>query len=421
MRIVGKAKRLRLYIGESDQWRGRPLYLALLEALKAEGLAGATVTRGVAGFGAHARIRTASLEVLSSDLPLVVEIVDEHVRIAQALTRVGPMVREGLVTLDDVEVVKYTHRYLQPLPGDRLVRDVMTRDVVSVPPEAAVADVMDLLIGKQFRAVPVVNPGGQPIGIISDGDLITRGGAPSRVSVTERLDAESVQAQLAALRASGRTAGEVMTPHPITLQDDTTLAHAVHAMVTHGLKRLPVVDAQGRLCGVLSRLDVLRTVAAAGAQVALPTEARYGRTVGDVMDTAVPTVQADADLVDVANQMIGATLKRVAVVDSDQHLLGVITDGDLVARARPDVRGGLLAALLGRGNPPPLADTARDVMTAAALSGPPETPVAEAIQRMLTEQRKRFYVVDRNGRLLGAVDRQALLLAIAGIDSAHGA
>ncbi len=416
MRISGKAKRLRLYIGEGDQWRGRPLYLALLETLKQEGLAGATVTRGVAGFGAHARIRTASLEVLSGDLPLVVEAIDEAPRIAQALTRVGPMVREGLITLDDVEVVKYTHRYLQPLPGDRLVRDVMTRAVVSVRPEAAVADVMDLLIGKQFRAVPVVSPTGAPIGIISDGDLISRGGASTRLSVAERLDGESMKAHLDALRASGLTAADVMTREPRTVHDDTTLAHAVQTMVERGLKRLPVVDAAGRLVGMLSRLDVLRTVAAPGAHAAHPAEARHGRTVGEVMDPDVPTVDADTDLVDVAALMVGATLKRVAVVDAERRLLGVITDGDLVARAKPEARGGLLAALIGRGNLPDLADTARDVMTTAALSGPPDTPVADAIRRMLEEQRKRFYVVDVAGRLLGAVDRQALLLAIAGIN-----
>lgn len=416
MRISGKAKRLRLYIGESDQWRGRPLYLALLETLKQEGLAGATVTRGVAGFGAHARIRTASLEVLSGDLPLVVEAIDEAPRIAQALTRVGPMVREGLITLDDVEVVKYTHRYLQPLPGDRLVRDVMTRAVVSVGPDAAVADVMDLLIGRQFRAVPVVSPEGVPVGIISDGDLISRGGAPTRLSVAERLDAESMKAHLDALRASGLTAADIMTRGPRTVRDDATLAHAVQTMVERGLKRLPVVDAAGRLVGVLSRLDVLRTVAAPGSPSTHPAEARHGRTVGEVMDPDVPTVDADTDLVDVAALMVGATLKRVAVVDGAQRLLGVITDGDLVARAKPEARGGLLAALIGRGSLPPLADTARDVMTTTALSGPPDTHVADAIRRMLAEQRKRFYVVDAAGRLLGAVDRQALLLAIAGIN-----
>src|SRR5574341_1293013 len=239
MRITGPGKRLRIYIGESDRWQGRALYTALLETLKREGLAGATVQRGVAGFGAHSRIHIASIERLSEDLPLVVEVVDRPEQIEKALAIVGPMVREGLITVEDVEIVKYTHRYLQPLPGDRLVRDVMTREVVAVTPETPVADVMDLLIGQMFKAVPVVDGARHVVGLISDGDLVARGGAPQRTSVAERLDAEMLTAQLAEIRQMGKTAREVMTSPVITVREDTALSHAVSLMVERDLKRLP--------------------------------------------------------------------------------------------------------------------------------------------------------------------------------------
>jgi PII-like signaling protein len=71
-----KAQRLRIYIGESDRWRSKALDAALLETLRAKGMAGATIFRGVAGFGAHSRIHTTSIEVLSFDLPIVIEVVD---------------------------------------------------------------------------------------------------------------------------------------------------------------------------------------------------------------------------------------------------------------------------------------------------------------------------------------------------------
>ena len=74
--IQQKAQRLVIFIGEADHWRGKPLYAALLDTLKAGGLAGATVTRGVAGFGAHSRIHTASIVRLSEDLPLRIEVID---------------------------------------------------------------------------------------------------------------------------------------------------------------------------------------------------------------------------------------------------------------------------------------------------------------------------------------------------------
>ena len=88
------------------------MYQALLETLKKEGLAGATVTRGVAGFGAHSRIHTAALLQLSEDLPLIIEVVDTPEQIEKGLAAIGPLIKEGLVTLHDVEIVKYTHRAL---------------------------------------------------------------------------------------------------------------------------------------------------------------------------------------------------------------------------------------------------------------------------------------------------------------------
>jgi CBS domain-containing protein len=417
MRITGPGKRLCIYIGESDQWRGRPLYAALLETLKREGLAGATVTRGVAGFGAHSRIHLAAIETLSGDLPLVVEVVDQAERIEQALALVGPMVREGLITLEDVQIVKYTYRYLQPLPGDKLVREVMTRDVVMVAPDTPVADVMDLLIGQQFKAVPVVDEGRHVLGLISDGDLLTRGGVPQRLSVAERLDAETLSKQLAEIRQTGQQAHEIMSMPAIVVPEDTPLAHAVNRMVELNLQRLPVVDANERLVGMLSRVDVLRTVASVKAT---PQEAQAltgaGQTVGEVMDTHVPTVALDAELAEIVDHMVGADLRRVLVVDRQGRVAGIINDGDLVARVKPEARPGLLQALFQRAQAEALPEmTAAQLMTPSVLTGPAGTPIVEAIQQMLDQKRKRFVVVDEAGRPVGIVDRQRLLRAVIGL------
>jgi CBS-domain-containing membrane protein/PII-like signaling protein len=415
MRLDGSAKRLRIYIGESDQWRGRPLYMALLETLKKEGLAGATVLRGVAGFGAHSRIHTASIEVLSGDLPFVVEVVDVGEVIDRALTIVGPMVREGLITLDEVQVIKYTHRYLNPLPGDRFVREVMTREVLSVNLRTSLAELASLLIDREIKAVPVVDQERRVLGIVSDGDILERGNGAVRIGLMERLDEATLAAQLTALRRSGKTAADVMTREVILTRDDASLAHATQLMVEHGLKRLPVVDKERRLCGMLSRVDVLRTVAEpkAGKPGTRPL-ASSGHTVGDVMDTNVPTVKADADLVEIVTLLVGAEIKRVAVLDEAGQVIGVITDGDVIARVRPEVRSGLLAALSGRAAAPASSEVALDLMSRNVLKGPRETPIPEAIRQMLEQKRKRFYVVDGDGRLLGGVDRPTLLRAVAG-------
>lgn len=107
MRIEGPAKRLRIYVGESDQWRGRPLYHAIVLKAREMGLAGATVFRGLEGYGANSRIHTARFLELSSDLPMVIDIVDRPEAIQAFLPHLDAFVTEGLVTLEDVEVIKY--------------------------------------------------------------------------------------------------------------------------------------------------------------------------------------------------------------------------------------------------------------------------------------------------------------------------
>jgi hypothetical protein len=110
MRITGPGKQLRIFIGESDRWHHRSLADAILEMLREEGLAGATVLRGVAGFGAHSRIHTAHVLRLSEDLPIVIEAIDRPDRIEKVMPRLDEMVREGLVVVSDVDIVVYRHR-----------------------------------------------------------------------------------------------------------------------------------------------------------------------------------------------------------------------------------------------------------------------------------------------------------------------
>lgn len=99
MKLEGTGKLLRIFIGETDTWHGKPLYAAIIERLRDQGLAGATGIRGIEGFGAHSRIHTARLLRLSEDLPLLIEIVDREDRIRSVLPMLDEMVTEGLVTL----------------------------------------------------------------------------------------------------------------------------------------------------------------------------------------------------------------------------------------------------------------------------------------------------------------------------------
>ena len=107
MKLEGEGKLLRLFIGESDSWHGKPLYQAIVERVRTEGLAGATVLRGIEGFGADSRIHTSRILRLSEDLPVVIEIVDTADRIDAILPVLDEMVTEGMVTLERVEIIAY--------------------------------------------------------------------------------------------------------------------------------------------------------------------------------------------------------------------------------------------------------------------------------------------------------------------------
>jgi PII-like signaling protein len=109
MKIEGPGKLLRIFIGEADRWHGRSLAEAIVLMLRKEGLAGATVIRGVEGFGADSRIHSAHILRLSEDLPIVVEVVDREDRIRQILPKLDEMVTEGLVCVADVDIVMYRH------------------------------------------------------------------------------------------------------------------------------------------------------------------------------------------------------------------------------------------------------------------------------------------------------------------------
>ena len=120
--LRGKAKLMRIFIGESDRWRGKPLHDAIVESLRANDIAGVTVYRGICGYGAHGRFHKEKRLRLSSDLPIMLTVVDEEAKLRAYLPVLEQMVQEGLVVLSDVDVIKYTHRMpaATPAPEPRI-------------------------------------------------------------------------------------------------------------------------------------------------------------------------------------------------------------------------------------------------------------------------------------------------------------
>lgn len=107
MQLPEDAELLRVFIGESDRFEGHPLYERIVIRARERNMAGATVLKGVMGFGAHSRLHTAKILRLAEDLPMVVEIVDRPDRIADFLPELDEMIDEGLVTIERIRVITY--------------------------------------------------------------------------------------------------------------------------------------------------------------------------------------------------------------------------------------------------------------------------------------------------------------------------
>lgn len=108
MKLEGTGKLLRIFVGESDRHGMQPLYTAIVEAARAAGLSGATAFKGIEGFGARSVVHAARVFDLSTDLPILIELVDTEERVRSFIPTLDTMVRDGMITLETVEVVRYT-------------------------------------------------------------------------------------------------------------------------------------------------------------------------------------------------------------------------------------------------------------------------------------------------------------------------
>ncbi len=416
-----RSKRVRIYINEDDRSHGRALHRAIVELLQAENAMGATVLRGAEGFGATGRLHTGLLVDVVTHLPIIVEWIDTPEQVQRLMPQVLALVQHGLVTVDETEIVLFEPHVVHDLKRTATVATVMTRDVLTVEPATPIRRVVELVLGKTYRAVPVVEAG-KPVGIITNADLVQRGGLGVRVDLLRSLDTPEVHGVLERLSSRSRTAGEVMTRNPVTVEENTSLVAAADRMVRRRLKRLPVIDEAGRLVGMVSRLDLLRS-AAADLPPATPEPYEMGLA-GDeplsrVMRREVPTVHPDTPLAEVFQAVISTRLNRAFVVDAERRVVGLVSDAQLLERVTPTIRPSALGALMGRlpfvhAKEEPVGAHSRgrsaaDVMTRSFAQAGDDVLLSEAIARMLREGQKVLAVTDGGGRLVGIVDRADLL------------
>ncbi|HTY55892.1 MAG TPA: DUF190 domain-containing protein [Candidatus Binataceae bacterium] len=422
--FTGRGKQLTIFIGETDLYQHQALYAAIIEMLRKQGCSGATVNRGVAGFGASSVVHSSAILRLSMDLPITITVIDGPDRIERVLGPLREMAPLALITMQDVDVVQSGAPSKEGLP-DVKVSEVMTREVASVHPDSTIAQVIEILLNKDFTALPVVDETNKVVGMISDSDLLTRGGMSVTISLKKATDPEFVS-QLHDSLMGTRQVSEVMTHEVVTVAPDLIIGSAAKIMVDKRVKRLPVVDAEGKLVGILGRLDLLNTIAA----VHLPEwhpEAHFAgpaATVADVMTRNVPTVRESAPVEDIFQLLVSSSHKRVVVVDDHRRVAGIIADSDLLSRVSRENWPGLMEILAAKipidkisaGAREHLqklrARTAKDLMTRGVITVREKMPVASALALSAEKRVKRLPVVDAEGELVGIVGRSEMMRAL---------
>jgi CBS domain-containing protein len=428
MDLVGRAKRVRIYVNEGDLVGHQPSHVAIVEHLRREHAAGATVVRAVEGFGGAGEVHTERLVDIHPRLPLVIEWIDSPERVDRLLPRLKEMVARGLITVEDTDVVLYSPQPVRRVSARLTAGEVMSREVAAVTRDAPARHVVELMLGKLYRAVPVVD-GGAPVGIITNSDLVGRGGLGVRLELLGSLRAPELHAELERLAREGRSAGEIMTPAPAMVQVGTPLNLVADLMAHNRLKRLPVVDERGLLVGMVSRLDLLRTVAEgfAGEEAEVRELGLQGDLpVGRVMRRDVPTVHPETPLPEVLQAVVATRLNRAVVVDGERRVVGLVTDAELLDRVTPSLRPTALRSLMHRlpfAHPRPAeleaehhaaARRAGELMSTHVPTALESTPLREAITPMLRGREKLICVVDNERRLVGVVDRADLLRGLLG-------
>jgi PII-like signaling protein/predicted transcriptional regulator len=435
-----RIQRVRIYLNERDQAGGQPMYLAALERLRREGATGATALRGVAGFGAGSRLRTAGVADFSP-APIVIEWVDRLERIARVLPTLDDLLPEALITVEDLNVYRAVLRSSGPF-GDRTVGQMMAREVAAATPTMSLRAAAELMVERAQPLLPVLDDRGGVAGVLSDGDLARRGGLALPVRLFGALSADERRAVLDLL-GPGAVAS-ILTTEPRSAYVESPVPLAISPMIEWGVDTLPVLDRDGRLAGLFGVEHALRAAlrnpAPSSVDSANPEPAgaqAAGRDAEDsigspairaaepptpvslVMQRAVPTIAAATGPAETLARLLAAPERFLVVLDAGRPL-GTLTDLYLARTLGEPLRSTWLAALRSPAVPLPAALTgAGDELTAGGLAEPAPPSIDEqatqeaAIQHMLAGGHERLLVLDRDGLLVGLLARRGLLRALA--------
>ncbi len=415
---------IEIFASEEMRWQGAPLHRAVVEYIKGLKIAArCQVFRAAEGCYESGEVATQHLEILSYNMPLYIMIVAPAFECERMLPDIEKMVTGGIVAVRNLDVVSHKTQRVLLHPHIR-VQDIMTPSPQKAERSTPLCDVVRLLLSSIFTGIPVVDAHERPVGVITQGDLIYKGGMPVRLGLLAAFsNGDGMDGILASL--ASKKAEDVMSSPVVSIEADSPATEAVEVMLRKNVKRMPVVDVHGKLVGMLSRLDIFCTIMKES-----PDWESFGKQdiqvenlhfVSDIMRRDAHTVAPDTPVQDVMQIIDDNDIQRIAVVDPDGRFLGLISDSDiLTAFSSGDPEGGwnyFISKLpfTERGRKYREVTqylqnrTAADVMNTNVVTIREDALMEEAIQLMVKKSLKRLPVIDSAGKFKGMISRDSLL------------
>jgi len=395
----------------------------LLDKIRSLGLcARCLVTRASEGFFESGDVASEKILVLSAGLPKKLEVIVPEADASRIIDLLDRELTDGIVTAVPAPVV--FHRAGKRLiPNHLQVRHVMTTDVATTGADTLLAEAARALVSAGLVSLPVTDPAGKVIGVLSQRDIFNTGYLSIRAGLFTSFDEEHAGQVLAPLE--GKTVADVMTSPAVTIPEDTYLPDALKLLEKNGLKRLPAVDSTGCLTGVFGRLDILKAITRHTpgwiAEPAPHVDLRSARTLSDVAGFSDAAIPQTASLRDLLERVITTGLCCIPVVDDDRRLVGAVFDRNLVEHLAGHrqglwelVTGTVSLEGIGKRHSS-LAEALREtrveeIMEKDVPSLSPGTPIEDAVKAMAGSEQRYLSVTDDQGRFLGLVGRTALLL-----------
>ncbi|MCD4720331.1 MAG: DUF190 domain-containing protein [Desulfobacula sp.] len=412
---------IEIFTSEEAKCHGIPLYKAVVKYILGLKIAArCMVTRCIEGCYENGEMATQSILIASFNMPILIKIILPSTQADSILPTLEEMVDEGIVAVQEINIQCHKTRN-RLIPRHLKIKDMMTPNPESVSLTTSVSEVVHLLLSSTFTGVPVIDKEYHPVGVISQGDLIYRGGMPARLGLLAESGNDNLDAVLESLNK--KKAQEIMTP-AVCIQENESLTQAVSLMLQKELKRLPVTDENGKLTGILSRMDIFRTITHhspdwnAFQQQNIPVGNL--KFVSDIMRRDVHTVFPETLVSEVLHIIGSNDIQRVAVVDKDDVFLGIISDRNLLMVFSDEKEGILkyfVSKLLSgqRKNKNKefsrhlYSKTVAEVMKTDPITILNNATIDEAIRLMTKNMIKRLPVLDDKGKFKGMISRESLL------------